>query len=139
MTVCASCPREGEGRGLTSCSLSGQTTDDADDTVGHKSFISATVQTGFCDWSAKYFAQPVMKVTLGYLGVCFLSHGTAALRKRRWPERAPWWLPPLLAPSLSFCPGRERKGFTCVICSEELRDHRAGKEGGRNHQREQQS
>ncbi|XP_010292758.1 PREDICTED: regulatory-associated protein of mTOR, partial [Phaethon lepturus] len=39
-----------------------QTTDDADDTVGHKSFISATVQTGFCDWSAKYFAQPVMKI-----------------------------------------------------------------------------
>ncbi|XP_054249702.1 regulatory-associated protein of mTOR isoform X2 [Indicator indicator] len=39
-----------------------QTTDDADDTVGHKSFISASVQTGFCDWSAKYFAQPVMKI-----------------------------------------------------------------------------
>ncbi|KAM6297579.1 regulatory-associated protein of mTOR isoform 2-T2 [Aegotheles albertisi] len=39
-----------------------QTADDADDTVGHKSFISATVQTGFCDWSAKYFAQPVMKI-----------------------------------------------------------------------------
>ncbi|NXX51428.1 RPTOR protein, partial [Tricholaema leucomelas] len=39
-----------------------QTTDDTDDTVGHKSFISATVQTGFCDWSAKYFAQPVMKI-----------------------------------------------------------------------------
>ncbi|NWH25878.1 regulatory-associated protein of mTOR isoform X3 [Grus americana] len=39
-----------------------QTTDDADDTVGHKSFISAAVQTGFCDWSAKYFAQPVMKI-----------------------------------------------------------------------------
>ncbi|KAM9222068.1 regulatory-associated protein of mTOR isoform 2-T2 [Leptosomus discolor] len=39
-----------------------QTTDDADDAVGHKSFISATVQTGFCDWSAKYFAQPVMKI-----------------------------------------------------------------------------
>lgn len=41
-----------------------QTADDADDAVGHKSFISAAVQTGFCDWSAKYFAQPVMKVTL---------------------------------------------------------------------------
>ncbi|XP_067403343.1 regulatory-associated protein of mTOR isoform X9 [Emydura macquarii macquarii] len=39
-----------------------QTTDDADDTVGHKIFISATMQTGFCDWSAKYFAQPVMKI-----------------------------------------------------------------------------
>ncbi|XP_073168181.1 regulatory-associated protein of mTOR isoform X4 [Lepidochelys kempii] len=39
-----------------------QTTDDADDAVGHKIFISATMQTGFCDWSAKYFAQPVMKI-----------------------------------------------------------------------------
>ncbi|XP_064126665.1 regulatory-associated protein of mTOR isoform X6 [Loxodonta africana] len=39
-----------------------QTTDDADDAVGHKSFISAAVQTGFCDWSARYFAQPVMKI-----------------------------------------------------------------------------
>uniref|UniRef100_A0A8C3MD56 Regulatory-associated protein of mTOR n=1 Tax=Geospiza parvula TaxID=87175 RepID=A0A8C3MD56_GEOPR len=39
-----------------------QTADDADDAVGHKSFISAAVQTGFCDWSAKYFAQPVMKI-----------------------------------------------------------------------------
>lgn len=46
-----------------------QTADDADDAVGHKSFISAAVQTGFCDWSAKYFAQPVMKVTLvGWAG-----------------------------------------------------------------------
>uniref|UniRef100_A0A2K6KJI5 Regulatory associated protein of MTOR complex 1 n=1 Tax=Rhinopithecus bieti TaxID=61621 RepID=A0A2K6KJI5_RHIBE len=39
-----------------------QTADDADDAAGHKSFISATVQTGFCDWSARYFAQPVMKI-----------------------------------------------------------------------------
>ncbi|XP_054832791.1 regulatory-associated protein of mTOR isoform X2 [Eublepharis macularius] len=39
-----------------------QTADDADDTVGHKNFMSATMQTGFCDWSAKYFAQPVMKI-----------------------------------------------------------------------------
>ncbi|XP_043352288.1 regulatory-associated protein of mTOR isoform X6 [Dermochelys coriacea] len=39
-----------------------QTTDDADEAVGHKIFISATMQTGFCDWSAKYFAQPVMKI-----------------------------------------------------------------------------
>uniref|UniRef100_A0A4X2KJW7 Regulatory-associated protein of mTOR n=1 Tax=Vombatus ursinus TaxID=29139 RepID=A0A4X2KJW7_VOMUR len=43
-------------------SIAYKTTDDADDTVGHKSFISATMQTGFCDWSAKYFAQPVMKI-----------------------------------------------------------------------------
>ncbi|XP_053150840.1 regulatory-associated protein of mTOR isoform X2 [Hemicordylus capensis] len=39
-----------------------QTADDADDTVGHKNFMSATMQTGFCEWSAKYFAQPVMKI-----------------------------------------------------------------------------
>lgn len=39
-----------------------QTTDDSDDAAGHKSFISAAVQTGFCDWSARYFAQPVMKI-----------------------------------------------------------------------------
>ncbi|XP_021495230.1 regulatory-associated protein of mTOR isoform X1 [Meriones unguiculatus] len=39
-----------------------QTTDDADDATGHKSFICATMQTGFCDWSARYFAQPVMKI-----------------------------------------------------------------------------
>ncbi|XP_066093550.1 regulatory-associated protein of mTOR [Saccopteryx bilineata] len=39
-----------------------QTTDDADDAAGHKSFTSAAMQTGFCDWSARYFAQPVMKI-----------------------------------------------------------------------------
>ncbi|XP_060620287.1 regulatory-associated protein of mTOR isoform X3 [Anolis sagrei] len=39
-----------------------QTADDADDNVGHKNFMSTTMQTGFCDWSAKYFAQPVMKI-----------------------------------------------------------------------------
>lgn len=41
-----------------------KTTDDPDDAAGHKSFISAAVQTGFCDWSARYFAQPVMKVAV---------------------------------------------------------------------------
>ncbi|XP_006886224.1 PREDICTED: regulatory-associated protein of mTOR isoform X2 [Elephantulus edwardii] len=39
-----------------------QTADDADDAVGHRSFISPAVHTGFCDWSARYFAQPVMKI-----------------------------------------------------------------------------
>uniref|UniRef100_A0A8C4ZHJ0 Regulatory associated protein of MTOR complex 1 n=1 Tax=Gadus morhua TaxID=8049 RepID=A0A8C4ZHJ0_GADMO len=34
--------------------------DDGDD-AGHKHYITA-LQTGLCDWSAKYFAQPVMKV-----------------------------------------------------------------------------
>ncbi|XP_058531468.1 regulatory-associated protein of mTOR isoform X2 [Ochotona princeps] len=39
-----------------------QTADDGDEAAGHKNFISATMQTGFCDWSARYFAQPVMKI-----------------------------------------------------------------------------
>uniref|UniRef100_A0A8C9SW85 Regulatory-associated protein of mTOR n=1 Tax=Scleropages formosus TaxID=113540 RepID=A0A8C9SW85_SCLFO len=39
-----------------------QTPDDGDEPGGHRSFISATMQTGLCDWSAKYFAQPVMKI-----------------------------------------------------------------------------
>nr|XP_033815964.1 regulatory-associated protein of mTOR isoform X2 [Geotrypetes seraphini] len=39
-----------------------QAADDSDETAVHKNFISATLQTGFCDWSAKYFAQPVMKI-----------------------------------------------------------------------------
>ncbi|XP_078427295.1 regulatory-associated protein of mTOR isoform X2 [Cetorhinus maximus] len=39
-----------------------QTVEDSEDGIGHKSFISTTMQTGFCDWSAKYFAQPVMKI-----------------------------------------------------------------------------
>nr|XP_015211492.1 PREDICTED: regulatory-associated protein of mTOR [Lepisosteus oculatus] len=39
-----------------------QTADDADEPGGHRNLISAALQTGLCDWSAKYFAQPVMKV-----------------------------------------------------------------------------
>ncbi|XP_051037697.1 regulatory-associated protein of mTOR [Phodopus roborovskii] len=39
-----------------------QATDDADDATGHRSFTCATLQTGFCDWSVRYFAQPVMKI-----------------------------------------------------------------------------
>lgn len=39
-----------------------QTADDGDEAAGHKNFISTAMQTGFCDWSARYFAQPVMKV-----------------------------------------------------------------------------
>uniref|UniRef100_A0A0F7Z7I6 Regulatory-associated protein of mTOR n=1 Tax=Crotalus adamanteus TaxID=8729 RepID=A0A0F7Z7I6_CROAD len=39
-----------------------QITDDTDDAVGPKNFMTAAMQTGFCDWSAKYFAQPVMKI-----------------------------------------------------------------------------
>lgn len=51
------------GHGLTCLSSprAWKPADDPDDT-GHKSFISAAMQTGFCDWSARYFAQPVMKV-----------------------------------------------------------------------------
>ncbi|CAB1344926.1 unnamed protein product [Coregonus sp. 'balchen'] len=36
--------------------------DDADDPGGHKAYMNANLSTGLCDWSAKYFAQPVMKI-----------------------------------------------------------------------------
>ncbi|XP_016136685.1 regulatory-associated protein of mTOR isoform X2 [Sinocyclocheilus grahami] len=39
-----------------------QTAEDGDETAAHRSFISVNLQTGLCDWSAKYFAQPVMKI-----------------------------------------------------------------------------
>ncbi|XP_051754044.1 regulatory-associated protein of mTOR isoform X3 [Ctenopharyngodon idella] len=39
-----------------------QTAEDGDETAAHRSFISVSLQTGLCDWSAKYFAQPVMKI-----------------------------------------------------------------------------
>ncbi|TRY56340.1 hypothetical protein DNTS_034953, partial [Danionella cerebrum] len=38
-----------------------QPSEDGDETAAHRSFISVSLQTGLCDWSAKYFAQPVMK------------------------------------------------------------------------------
>ncbi|XP_050967822.1 regulatory-associated protein of mTOR isoform X1 [Labeo rohita] len=39
-----------------------QTAEDGDETAAHRSFISVSLQTGLCEWSAKYFAQPVMKI-----------------------------------------------------------------------------
>lgn len=39
-----------------------KTAEDGDETAVHRSFVSLSLQTGLCDWSAKYFAQPVMKV-----------------------------------------------------------------------------
>nr|XP_024002664.1 regulatory-associated protein of mTOR-like [Salvelinus alpinus] len=39
-----------------------QAGDDADDPGGHKAYMNANLSTGLCDWSAKYFAQPVMKI-----------------------------------------------------------------------------
>ncbi|XP_065109339.1 regulatory-associated protein of mTOR isoform X1 [Paramisgurnus dabryanus] len=39
-----------------------QAAEDGDETAIHRSFISVSLQTGVCDWSAKYFAQPVMKI-----------------------------------------------------------------------------
>ncbi|XP_056315847.1 regulatory-associated protein of mTOR isoform X1 [Danio aesculapii] len=39
-----------------------QTAEDGDETAVHRSFVSLSLQTGLCDWSAKYFAQPVMKI-----------------------------------------------------------------------------
>ncbi|KAM9857171.1 regulatory-associated protein of mTOR isoform 2-T2 [Aulostomus maculatus] len=39
-----------------------QAAEDGDEPGGHRNYISAALQTGLCDWSAKYFAQPVMKI-----------------------------------------------------------------------------
>lgn len=39
-----------------------QAAEDGDEPGGHRNYICAALQTGLCDWSAKYFAQPVMKV-----------------------------------------------------------------------------
>uniref|UniRef100_A0A8C5D1Q7 Raptor N-terminal CASPase-like domain-containing protein n=1 Tax=Gouania willdenowi TaxID=441366 RepID=A0A8C5D1Q7_GOUWI len=39
-----------------------QAAEDGDDPGGHRNYISPALQTGLCDWSAKYFAQPVMKI-----------------------------------------------------------------------------
>ncbi|XP_056606010.1 regulatory-associated protein of mTOR isoform X3 [Triplophysa dalaica] len=39
-----------------------QTAEDGDETAAHRAFINVSLQTGVCDWSAKYFAQPVMKI-----------------------------------------------------------------------------
>ncbi|KAA0713126.1 Regulatory-associated protein of mTOR [Triplophysa tibetana] len=39
-----------------------QTAEDGDDTAAHRAFINASLHTGVCEWSAKYFAQPVMKI-----------------------------------------------------------------------------
>uniref|UniRef100_A0A8C5RAJ9 Regulatory associated protein of MTOR complex 1 n=1 Tax=Leptobrachium leishanense TaxID=445787 RepID=A0A8C5RAJ9_9ANUR len=39
-----------------------QAADDGDEGIGHRSFVTGNLQTGFGDWSAKYFAQPVMKL-----------------------------------------------------------------------------
>ncbi|XP_008293792.1 regulatory-associated protein of mTOR [Stegastes partitus] len=39
-----------------------QAAEDGDEPGAHRNYISAALQTGLCDWSAKYFAQPVMKI-----------------------------------------------------------------------------
>ncbi|XP_036427272.1 regulatory-associated protein of mTOR isoform X6 [Colossoma macropomum] len=39
-----------------------QMAEDGEEAPGHRNFISVALQTGLCDWSAKYFAQPVMKI-----------------------------------------------------------------------------
>uniref|UniRef100_A0AAZ3RD93 Raptor N-terminal CASPase-like domain-containing protein n=1 Tax=Oncorhynchus tshawytscha TaxID=74940 RepID=A0AAZ3RD93_ONCTS len=38
------------------------TSSPAHDPGGHKAYMNANLSTGLCDWSAKYFAQPVMKI-----------------------------------------------------------------------------
>ncbi|XP_035515429.1 regulatory-associated protein of mTOR [Morone saxatilis] len=39
-----------------------QAAEDGDEPGGHRNYISPALQTGLCDWSAKYFAQPVTKI-----------------------------------------------------------------------------
>ncbi|KAM8879044.1 regulatory-associated protein of mTOR isoform 1-T2 [Spinachia spinachia] len=39
-----------------------QAAEDGDEPGGHRNYICPALQTGLCDWSAKYFAQPVMKI-----------------------------------------------------------------------------
>uniref|UniRef100_A0A3Q2NT53 Regulatory-associated protein of mTOR n=1 Tax=Fundulus heteroclitus TaxID=8078 RepID=A0A3Q2NT53_FUNHE len=39
-----------------------QAAEDGEEPGGHRNYVSLALQTGLCDWSAKYFAQPVMKV-----------------------------------------------------------------------------
>lgn len=46
-----------------------QAAEDGDEPGGHRNYISPALQTGLCDWSAKYFAQPVMKVLLPVLNL----------------------------------------------------------------------
>lgn len=39
-----------------------QAAEDGEEPGGHRNYVSLALQTGLCDWSAKYFAQPVMKI-----------------------------------------------------------------------------
>ncbi|TWW59783.1 Regulatory-associated protein of mTOR [Takifugu flavidus] len=52
-------PRAGRAASST---VEHQAGEDGDEPGGHRNYISAALQTGLCDWSAKYFAQPVMKI-----------------------------------------------------------------------------
>ncbi len=54
-----------------------QAGEDCDEPGGHRNYISPALQTGLCDWSAKYFAQPVMKVASASL--CFFSPSASIL------------------------------------------------------------
>ncbi|GLD73657.1 regulatory-associated protein of mTOR isoform X1 [Lates japonicus] len=51
-----------------------QAAEDGDEPGGHRNYISPALQTGLCDWSAKYFAQPVMK---SFFKKIMTSYGTA--------------------------------------------------------------
>lgn len=53
------------------CSAFVQGAEDGDEPVGHRNYVSLSLQTGLCDWSAKYFAQPVTKVPLSLFTCAF--------------------------------------------------------------------
>lgn len=48
-----------------------QAAEDGEEPGGHRNYVSLALQTGLCDWSAKYFAQPVMKVSVLVLNHLF--------------------------------------------------------------------
>lgn len=58
-----------------------QAAEDGDEPVGHRNYISPALQTGLCDWSAKYFAQPVMKVVSPFKFLCILMSSRQSDRK----------------------------------------------------------
>ena len=94
-----------------------QAGDDGDDPTSHRNYISATLQTGLCDWSAKYFAQPVMKVNTHTRAISDKQHGLSLSVCHTHTHTLPLslagmglsqTLPPNITPSLPGG-GRERE------------------------------
>ncbi|CDR06045.1 unnamed protein product [Oncorhynchus mykiss] len=78
-----------------------QAGDDADDPGGHKAYMNANLSTGLCDWSAKYFAQPVMKV-LYYTSLPYFHPSFSVTHSLS---------PPLLNTHTQYCSTCSRKLF----------------------------